>query len=423
MLPKQKTLVANRGEIAVRIFKTIREMGCVPVAIYAKSFPQEYHLQFADESFAIESASPSQAYLNAQAIVEIAKEQNCIAIHPGYGFLSENAGFAQLCEKNKITFIGPSASSIEIMGDKIKARKQAKSVDLPMIEGSGVIENTQDLQRKVTALGYPVLLKAKAGGGGKGMRRVDQASDLETSFHLAQSEAQKSFGNADMYVEKYVLQPRHVEIQVFGFQNGDVICLGTRDCSLQRRHQKIIEEAPAPFLTSKLVETMEKASIALAKSVSYQGAGTIEYLVDQDQNFYFLEMNTRLQVEHPVTESIFDVDLVAWQIQTALDSTFSKATPPAQGHSIELRICAEDPSQNFFPSPGTLSKIFWPSKKDPSIRIDSGVGEGSTVSLHFDPMVAKIIVKAKNRDACINAAIEALQQLSLIHISEPTRPY
>lgn len=401
-------LVTNRGEIALRIMRTIRKMGHRPIGIYSQVDQDAPHVQMSAEAFCVGEAESSQSYLNVEKLLKICERANVDMVHPGYGFLAENADFAQTLAEHNITFIGPSPECIRQMGDKILARKAASKAGLPMVPGTQDLKSASTAIKHAQDIGYPVLLKAKAGGGGKGMRKVDAEEDMDKAFSMATSEAAKAFGNGTMYMEKCLVKPRHIEVQVFCDHHGNVYTLGDRECSLQRRHQKIIEEAPAFGLSNELREKMREVSVALCKQVDYRGAGTIEYLVDKDENFYFLEMNTRLQVEHPVTEWVTGLDLVELQIRAALDETVI-LEPRISGFAVEARIYAEDPDQNFIPQPGHIHEIIWPL--GPFVRIDTGVTSGMEISNHYDPMIAKISTFGATRAHALDHMKVALDEL------------
>lgn len=390
-MKKKKLLVANRSEIACRVFQTCREMGITPVALLAPGDEEGRHLTYADEVISVSS------YLNAEEIVRAAAQAKVELVHPGYGFLSERPHFVRALDKAGITFIGPRAETMELMGEKIAAKDLAEKAKVPTLPWARV-EKTENISKAAANIGYPLLLKAAAGGGGKGMRRVASEKELEAAAESASAEAVSAFGDGTLFIEKLVEKPRHIEVQVFGDGNGHGVHLRERECSLQRKHQKVWEEATAPHLHEKTREGLLEASLRLVQQVNYRSAGTIEYLVDDQENFYFLEMNTRLQVEHPVTELVTGTDLVWAQISQALapKDQILLHSAEARGHAIEVRLYAEDASQGFMPTPGRVEKLRWPTGK--GIRVDSGIEEGQTVGTQFDPMLAKLIVHAHNRD-------------------------
>ncbi len=407
----KKVLVANRGEIAVRVMRTLREMGIVSVAVYSAPDRAALHVRKADE------AAPIDSYLNIESVIAAAKLHTADAIHPGYGFLSENPEFAAACESSGIEFIGPASQSIRLMGSKTEARRIAAHAGAPIVPGTQ--EGLTDPAEAIAfarQCGYPVMLKAVAGGGGKGMRRVDREQDLETSFREASSEAERSFRNAAVYVEKLIENPRHIEIQLLGDRHGNMIHLGERECSIQRRHQKVIEECPSPLvaLHPEMREAMGQAAIRAAKAAGYHNAGTVEFLVDRDRKFYFLEMNTRLQDEHPVTELVTGLDLVRLQIEIAAGANLALRQQDIawRGAAIECRVYAEDPDNHFFPSPGKIARLAEPA--GPGIRLDSGVYPGWTVPLDYDPLLAKLAVWAGTREY---ATARMLRALSEYHVS------
>ncbi len=406
----KKVLIANRGEIALRIIRTLRECGYISVAVYSEADRRAPYVRFADEAFEIGPAPATASYLRIPTLIDVAKKAKVWAVHPGYGFLAENPKFAAACEAEKIVFLGPSAQTMALMGDKLESRKCAEKAGLPLIAASQDLPGPSDALTAAKKIGYPVLLKARAGGGGKGMREVRTPKEMEAAFSMARSEALKAFANESLYLERYLVHPRHVEIQIFSDQKGNVVALGDRECSTQRRHQKIIEEAPAPHLSPATREKMFESARKLCQAVHYVGAGTVEFLVDAEERFYFLEMNTRLQVEHPVTELTTGFDLVAWQLDVAegspLPITQQQVKP--RGHAIEVRIYAEDPSQQFFPSPGTLTQVQWPS--GPGIRVDSGVEAGSNVPVEYDPLLAKVAVWGKDRKKALIRLRRALTE-------------
>lgn len=412
-IKQKKILIANRGEIALRVLRTIRSLGHSPIAIYSEADASLPFVRLSDEAYCVGPAPSSESYLDAEKILQIAKKIGVDAIHPGYGFFSENRSFAEKCEKAGIIFIGPLPQTIQDMGDKVQARNWAKKAGVPMVPGTDQLKDADEALKFSKQVGFPVLLKAKAGGGGKGMRRVESEKDVVESYNRASSEALKAFKDGTMYIEKCLVHPRHIEIQVFCDHHGNVYTFGDRECSIQRRHQKIIEEAPAPFLSDKTKKAMSEVSKKLCKLVDYRGVGTLEYLVDKDENFYFLEMNTRLQVEHPVTEWITGLDLVELQIRAAFGEKIllDEMEFSAKGHSIEVRIYAEDTDQKFFPSPGTLKNVTWP--QGTGIRIDSGIESGSEITLFYDPMIAKISSWHATREGAIARMVQALRETRL----------
>lgn len=407
----QKILVANRGEIALRVMRTAREMGIKTVAVYSEADRNMSFVRFADEAVCIGPAPSAQSYLRADKIIEVAKETGADAIHPGYGFLSENASFSKAVSDAGLIFIGPSAHSIEMMGSKISAKQAAKKFNVPMVPGTeNPIESVEEAKKIAKDAGYPVLIKASAGGGGKGMRVVNEESELESQMQMAKSEAMSSFGDDAVFIEKYVGAPRHIEIQLIGDQHGNYAYLFERECSIQRRHQKLVEEAPSSCLTPDLRKAMGESAVAVAQSCKYHGAGTVEFLVDEELNFYFLEMNTRLQVEHCVTEMITGIDLVREQINVARGEklSFSQEDLKIHGHSIELRVCAEDPANNFLPDTGKLETYQPP--KGPGVRVDDGYEQGQDIPIFYDPMIAKLVVHAATRDEAIDRLCRAVDE-------------
>jgi acetyl-CoA carboxylase biotin carboxylase subunit len=411
----EKVLIANRGEIALRVIRTLREMGIRSVAVYSDADRAALHVRKADEAAHIGPSPSSESYLNIERILDAARRQGAQAIHPGYGFLSENARFAQACEDAGFVFIGPSAQSIALMGSKTEARRVAKEGGAPIVPGTeSGLTSSDEATAFAREAGFPVILKAVAGGGGKGMRRVDRAEDLASAFEAASSEAGRAFGDGRIYVEKLIENARHIEIQVFGDKHGNMVHLGERECSVQRRHQKVIEESPSALVSSipGLRDRMGAAAIRAARAAGYFNAGTVEFLVDGSLNnpgdFYFLEMNTRLQVEHPVTELVTGLDLVRLQLEIAAGGhlPFTQDDVALRGSAIECRIYAEDPANNFFPSPGKITQLAEPS--GPGVRLDSGIYPGWTVPLDYDPMLAKLIVWADNREHAIERMLRAL---------------
>ena len=405
----KRILIANRGEIAVRIIRACREMGIESVAVYSDVDRRALHVRKADFCEYLGPAQASESYLNVAKILEAARRSGAEAIHPGYGFLSENAAFARACREAGIVFIGPSPESMEMMGSKTKARQNMKSANLPFVPGTDTaLKSAAEGLAVAESIGYPVMLKAAAGGGGKGMRMVTNAGELAGALASAQSEAQRAFGDGDVYVEKFIENPRHVEMQIFGDMQGNVIYLAERECSVQRRHQKVLEEAPCSFVDPEMRRRMGEVAVRVAKTANYFNAGTVEFLVDAGKNFYFLEMNTRLQVEHPVTEMVTGIDLVQLQIKVAAGEALplKQEDVVLRGHAMELRIYAEDPDNNFFPSPGRITRIISPS--GPGIRRDSGMYEGWVVPLDYDPLLAKLIGYGENRQQVINRLRRAL---------------
>jgi 3-methylcrotonyl-CoA carboxylase alpha subunit len=407
----KKILIANRGEIAIRIMATCREMGIRTVAVYSDADRSAQHAREADEAYYIGPAPASQSYLRIDTILDVAKESGAEAIHPGYGFLAENAAFVEACEKAGIIFIGPPASAMRLMGSKIAAKQLAQSVGAPTIPGyNGESQDDMALMSEAQRIGFPLLIKASAGGGGKGMREVHAAADFKEQLAGARREAQAAFGDATVFLERFVQQPRHVEIQVLGDTSGNLIHLGERECSIQRRYQKIVEESPSVALTPALREEMGAAAVRIAKAAGYVNAGTLEFMLDTDKRFYFLEMNTRLQVEHPVTELVTGIDLVRHQLQIAAGQPLGliQEQISPRGHAIEVRLYAEDPENNFIPSTGTVTRFVKPG--GPGIRVDSGIEGGDEITQYYDPMIAKLIVYGENRTTAIERLQAALRQ-------------
>ena len=405
----KKILVANRGEIALRVMKTIKQMGIKSVAIFSEADRNAPHVRFADEAVCVGPAPSNQSYLLGDKIIEIAKSLSVDGIHPGYGFLSENADFAEKVEQNGITFIGPKSHAIRIMGDKLSAKETVKTYNIPMVPGiDEAVTNTAKAIEIANEIGYPILIKASAGGGGKGMRVVEEEAKLEEQMKRAISEAESAFGNGAVFIEKYVGSPRHIEIQILADTHGNVLHLFERECSVQRRHQKVVEEAPSTILTPQLREKMGQAAIDVAKSCDYVGAGTVEFLMDEKKNFYFLEMKTRLQVEHPVTELISGMDLVEQQIRIARGEVLgiSQKDLKITGHALELRVYAEDPTDDFLPSVGTLERYRKPS--GPGIRVDDGFEEGMEIPIYYDPMLSKLVTYGKDREEASQLMLEAI---------------
>ena len=407
----KKVLIANRGEIALRIVRACNELGIKTLAVYSEADEQSLHVQLADEAICIGPAVSSQSYLKADRIIAAAEIANVDAIHPGYGFLAENADFAEQCSDCKIKFIGPSSDAIVNFGDKAKAREMASKAKVPVIPGSeGIVDNEKKALSVAKKIGFPVIIKAVAGGGGKGMRAAHNAVAFAKEYNSARNEAEKAFGNGDVYIEKFLEAPRHIEIQVLGDQYGNVIHLGERDCSVQRRHQKLIEEAPSPFISDDTRKKMGRDAVKLAKSVKYEGAGTVEFLVDDEQNYYFIEMNTRIQVEHGVTEEVTGVDLVKEQLLIASGEklNYEQKDIKFTRHAIECRVCAEDPSRNFAPCPGEISVYYSPGGH--GVRIDSHVYGGYKIPPHYDSMISKVITYGRNRELALDRMDRALKE-------------
>ena len=408
----KKILIANRGEIALRIIRTCKELGIPTVAVYSEVDRDSLHVVFADEAVCIGPAPSNQSYLKIPNILSAAQITGADAIHPGYGFLAENAEFSEICADSNIKFIGPSADSIRKMGDKAFAKETMKKVGVPVVPGSeGVINEVEEGKKIAKHIGYPVMLKASAGGGGKGMRIVWKEDELEKAFQTASNEANAAFANPALYMEKFVENPRHVEIQIIGDQFGNVYQYGERDCSIQRRHQKLIEESPSPFITSEIREKMGEAALLGARSVNYEGAGTIEFLVDRHRRFYFIEMNTRIQVEHPVTEMVRNIDLVKNQILVAAGERIEDPPKDPRGHAIEFRINAEDPQNNFRPSPGQIEYLHFPGGF--GVRIDSHVYNEYVIPPNYDSLIAKMIIWGTDRPHAIRRARRALEEFKI----------
>ena len=412
-----KILIANRGEIALRILHSCEELGISTVAVHSTIDRNALHVQLANESVCIGPAPSSKSYLNIPNIISAALTRNATAIHPGYGFLAENAKFAEICADHQIVFIGPSPDAIRAMGDKSTAKKTMQKAGVPTVPGSiGLIENEKDAEAIAKQIGYPVIVKATAGGGGRGMRLVREESELPRLFQAAQGEAEAAFGNPGVYIEKFIERPRHIEFQILADSYGNVIHLGERDCSIQRRHQKLLEEAPSSILTPKLRQKMGDASVKAAKSINYVGAGTVEFLVDKHGNFYFMEMNTRIQVEHPVTEMITGLDLITEQIRIAQGEKLSLTQNRVEfrGHAIECRINAEDPDRNFRPHPGKISAYLPPG--GPGVRMDSHVYTDYEIPAYYDSLIAKLIVWGPDRDSAIKRMKRALRECAITGI-------
>lgn len=414
----KKVLVANRGEIALRIMKTLKRLNIQSVAVYSDVDADAPFVRFADEAYCIGEATPSQSYLNMDKILEVAIKTNTEGIHPAYGFLSENAVFAQRVHEAGIKFIGPTIEAIKVMGDKLDAKQAVKAFNVPMVPGTDEAITDIAAGKKIAeSIGYPILIKASAGGGGKGMRVVENSQEFESQFDRAVSEAISSFGNGAVFIEKFVQQPKHIEIQVIADQHGNIVHLNERECSIQRRHQKVVEEAPSPVVNASLRAKMGEAAVAVARSCNYEGVGTVEFLLDKDKNFYFLEMNTRLQVEHPVTEMITGLDLVEEQIKVARGEALSYQQNEVKlmGHAIEIRVYAEDPENNFLPDLGTLVHYKIPTGL--GVRVDGGYEQGMKIPLNYDPMIAKLIVHADTRELSIEKTLKAINEYEIAGFS------
>jgi len=407
----QKVLIANRGEIALRIVRACRELGIKTLAVYSEADVQSLHVQLADEAICIGGPKSADSYLRADRIISAAEIADVDAIHPGYGFLSENAKFAEQCESCNIKFIGPKSKSIKLMGDKSVARETVRKAGVPIVPGSeGTVESETDAVKTARSIGYPVIVKAVAGGGGRGMRIAHNDVSFAKEYHIARSEAEKAFGNGAVYIEKYVESPRHIEFQILGDSHGKILHLGERDCSVQRRHQKLIEESPSPFLTSDLRKKMGKAAIRAAEAVEYENAGTVEFLVDPKGHFYFIEANTRIQVEHPVTEEVTGIDLIKQQIRIAdgEELDFDQGDVHWDKHAIECRINAEDPARNFAPSPGTIGLYYSPGGH--GVRVDSHAYSGYTIPPYYDSMIGKLICSGPTRKVALERTYRALSE-------------
>ena len=405
----KKILIANRGEIALRVIRTCKEMGIKTVAVYSKADEESLHVRFADEAVCIGPAASSESYLKIPNIIAAAEITNADAIHPGYGFLSENSKFSKICAEHEIKFIGASGDQIDRMGDKATAKATMKEAGVPCVPGSeGLLKDVADAKKTAKKMGYPVMIKATAGGGGKGMRAVWKEEEMEELFESAVQESTAAFGNGGMYMEKLIEEPRHIEIQVVGDQYGKACHLSERDCSVQRRHQKLTEETPSPFMTDKLRDAMGKAAVKAAEYIKYEGAGTVEFLVDKHRKFYFMEMNTRIQVEHPITEQVIDYDLIREQILVAAGVPISGKNYIPKLHSIECRINAEDPYNNFRPSPGKITTLHTPGGH--GVRMDTHVYSGYSIPPNYDSMIAKLITTAQTREEAINKMKRALDE-------------
>ncbi len=405
----KKILIANRGEIALRIIRTCKEMGVKTVAVYSTADRESLHVRFADEAVCIGPPASKDSYLSVSKIMAAVEITNADAVHPGYGFLAENADFAEVCAEYGIKFIGPSPAMIRKMGDKITAKETMIKAKVPVVPGSGgLLKDVDHALKEAEGIGYPIILKATAGGGGKGMRIVWKAEELESAWNMARNEAKASFSNDGMYMEKFIEEPRHIEFQIIGDQHGNVAHLSERDCSIQRRHQKLVEECPSPFMTPELREKMGESAIQAAKSINYEGVGTVEFLVDKHRNYYFMEMNTRIQVEHPVTEEVIDHDLIKEQIKMAAGDVLSGENYYPTMHAIECRINAEDPFNGFRPSPGKITSFH--SSKGHGVRVDTHVYAGYSIPPYYDSMIAKLICKAQTREECIKKMSRALDE-------------
>ncbi|WP_396211020.1 acetyl-CoA carboxylase biotin carboxylase subunit [Flavobacterium sp.] len=405
----KKIVVANRGEIAIRVMKTAKKMGIKTVAVFSTADRNALHVKYADEAVCIGEAASSQSYLRGEKIIEVCKELGVDAVHPGYGFLSENSAFAEECEKNNIIFIGPKSKAIEMMGSKLAAKEAVMKYDIPMVPGvDHAITDLEEAKKTAREVGFPILIKASAGGGGKGMRIVEREEDFESQMNRAISEATSAFGDGSVFIEKYVTKPRHIEIQIMADSHGNILYVFERECSIQRRHQKVVEEAPSSILTPEMRKKMGEAAVKVARACDYLGAGTVEFLMDDKHNFYFLEMNTRLQVEHPVTEMISGLDLVELQIKVAQGEVlpFKQEDLKINGHAMELRVYAEDPMNDFLPNVGNLKTYQLPEGE--GIRVDNGIEEGMDVPIYYDPMLSKLVTYGKTREESIELMIKAI---------------
>ena len=419
----KKILIANRGEIALRVMRACHELEIKTVAIYSTADELSLHVKFADEAVCIGPPASNESYLNIPRIIAAGEITNADAIHPGYGFLSESAKFSRICAENGFQFIGPDSNMIRSMGNKVTAKETMEAAGVPVVPGGeGVLSDAEEAKKIANEMGYPIMLKATAGGGGRGIRLVNKENELTNLYEVAYQEALNGFGNGDLYIEKFIEHPRHIEIQILGDAIGNVIQFGERDCSIQRRHQKLIEESPSPAVDDKIREEMGKAAIAGAKAIDYVGVGTIEFLLDKDKNFYFMEMNTRIQVEHPVTEMVTGVDLIKQQIRVHAGKKCPNYSSnyKLRGHSIECRINAEDPSKNFMPSPSKITNFHLPGGK--GVRVDSHAYTGYVIPTHYDSMIGKLIVHAKNRKRAINRMQRALEE-TIIEGPKTTIPY
>ncbi len=417
----KKLLIANRGEIAVRIIRTCKELGIKTVAVYSKADKNSLHVFLADEAVCIGGALPHESYLNIPAIISAAEITGADAIHPGYGFLSENPGFAEICTACGVKFVGPSPETMVLMGDKAKAREIAIKAGVPVVPGSGIVKTVQEALKICEEIGYPVLVKAAHGGGGRGMRLIESKEEAESLIVTAMREAEAAFGNGEVYIEKYIQNPRHIEIQIVADSYGNVVTFGERECSLQRRHQKVVEEAPSPFVDQNLREKLSEAAIKIAKLINYKGAGTVEFLVDKDKNFYFIEMNTRIQVEHPVTEMVTSKDLIKLQLLSAAGEKLSTESPSLKGHAIEFRITCEDYLKDFRPSPGKIEKLLIPGGF--GVRVDTHLYEGYSIPQYYDSLLAKLIVWGETREEAIKRGKRALEEFIIEGNLKTTIPF
>jgi acetyl-CoA carboxylase biotin carboxylase subunit len=414
----QKIMVANRGEIALRVMRSAREMGIKTVAVFSAADRDALHVRYADEAVFIGEAPSNQSYLVGEKIIKACKQTGAQGIHPGYGFLSENAAFARMVREAGLILIGPSPEAMEVMGNKLSAKAAAMQYNIPMVPGTEeAITDINEAKKRAVEVGFPILIKAAAGGGGKGMRIVDTVADFEEQMQLAVSEATSAFGDGSVFIERYVSSPKHIEIQVLGDTHGNIVHLFERDCSVQRRHQKVIEEAPSSVLTPAIRAAMGKCAVDVARSVNYTGAGTVEFIMDENLDFFFLEMNTRLQVEHPVTELITGIDLVKEQIRIARGEaiSFKQEDLKIQGHAVELRVYAEDPANNFLPDIGTLQTYITP--KGPGVRVDDGFEQGMEIPIYYDPMIAKLITYGKDRTEAIERMVRAIDEYHITGIT------
>jgi acetyl-CoA carboxylase biotin carboxylase subunit len=417
----KKILIANRGEIALRVIRACKELGIPTVAVYSTADRDSLHVYFADESVCIGPPIASQSYLRPQSLIAAAEISGADAVHPGYGFLAESADFAEMCAMHGLTFIGPKPETMNLMGDKAIARKTMQGVGVPVLPGSeGIVADAEEGRHLAEGIGYPVIIKASAGGGGRGMRIVRSAEALESNFEMARAEAESAFGSGDLYIEKYLENPRHIEVQLLGLPDKNILAFGERDCSVQRRHQKLIEESPSPAVTPELRSQLMEAAIAGAQSVGYESAGTIEFLLNEDGKFYFMEMNTRIQVEHPVTELVTGADLVKYQILAAMGQPIGLHNDEVklEGHAIECRINAEDPEKNFLPTPGRITELHFPG--GPGIRVDSHVFAGYTIPPNYDSLIAKLLAFGHDRNEALARMRRALEEMVIEGVATTT---